>query len=263
MQVKEEIIRRIEELEEIIRVKEAALSHAPKGVINIASNDTRTQYLFKEKPSSKYRKYLKIEEVSLVHALCQKDYDEKILQAARKELKSLEYAIKNYPLLTCEDIYSHLNFHRQKHVTPIILPDEEFVKQWEQVDYPRMGFSEDYPEYYTDKEERVRSKTEIFIANALNKHNIPYKYECPLYLNGYGTVHPDFTVLNVRLRKEIYWEHMGMMDNPEYTETALQKIETYQKNDIFPGDRLILTHETSRHPLNSRIIEKMIFQYLK
>ena len=261
--MKEEITRRIEKLKEIICSKEAALSHAPKGVINIAANNSRIQYLYKEHSSSKHRKYLKLEEELLVHALCQKDYDEKVLQAARKELKSLEYAIKNFPRYTCEDIYKHLNIHRQKHVKPIILPDEVFIQQWEQADYPKMGFLDDYPEYYTDKEERVRSKTEIFIANALNKHNIPYRYECPLYLNGYGTIHPDFTVLNVRLRKEIYWEHMGMMDDPDYAEKALLKIETYQKNDIFPGDKLILSHETSRHPLNSKMIEMIILRYLK
>lgn len=54
-----------------------------------------------------------------------------------------------------------------------------------------------------------------------------------------------------------------MMDNAEYAESALRKIETYQRNNIFPGDRLILTHETSKHPINSRLIEKLIFKYLK
>ena len=118
-------------------------------------------------------------------------------------------------------------------------------------------------EYYTDKGERVRSKSEILIANALNRNHIPYRYECPLYLAGYGTIHPDFTVLNVRLRKEMYWEHLGMMDEPEYIEDALNRISLYEKNHYFPGDRLILTHETLRHPLNSKNIENMIFQYLQ
>lgn len=261
--MREEITRRIEMLQEIIRTKEAELSGAPEGVLNVAATNSRIQYLYKDNSSSKHRKYLKKEENPLVVALCQKDYDEKVLQAAKKELKSLEYAIKNYPRHTYENVYEHLNIHRQKHIIPIELPDEEFVKQWESIDYLGKSFSAEAPEYITDKGERVRSKTEILIANALNKHNIPYRYEYPIYLNGYGTVHPDFTALNISQRKEFLWEHMGMMDNAEYAESALRKIETYQRNNIFPGDRLILTHETSKHPINSRLIEKLIFKYLK
>lgn len=86
--------------------------------------------------------------------------------------------------------------------------------------------------------------------------------KAPLHLNGYGTIHPDFTVLNVKERKEYYWEHMGKMDEPEYIEKALQRINAYEKNDIFPGNRLILSHETLKYPINSRNIEKLIFQYL-
>lgn len=108
----------------------------------------------------------------------------------------------------------------------------------------------------------MRSKTEILIANALNKHGIPYHYEKPLYLDGYGTIHPDFTVLNVRLRKEFYWEHMGLMDDVDYAEKALQRITAYEKNGYFPGTELILTHETQKYPMDSRLIDKMIRRYL-
>lgn len=114
---------------------------------------------------------------------------------------------------------------------------------------------------YYYKDERVRSKSEILIANALTKHNIPYRYEAPIYLNGYGTVYPDFTILNIRLRKELFWEHLGMMDDASYVEKALEKIDTYQKNNIFPGEKLILTHESAYRPLNTRIIDRMIECY--
>lgn len=56
---------------------------------------------------------------------------------------------------------------------------------------------------------------------------------------------------------------MGLMDNFEYAEEALRRIDMYEKNDIFPGDKLILTHETAKSPINSKIIEKIIVQYLK
>ena len=99
--------------------------------------------------------------------------------------------------------------------------------QWCSKEYEGLPFKEDSPELYTDRGERVRSKSEVIIANLMAKENIPYKYECPLYLNGFGTVHPDFTALNVRERKEYYWEHLGMMEDPEYSEKAVRKISAY------------------------------------
>ena len=54
-----------------------------------------------------------------------------------------------------------------------------------------------------------------------------------------------------------------MMDDAEYCEHALDRVDAYERSDIFPGDRLILTHETQQKPMNSNMIEKMIEKYLK
>lgn len=250
-------------LRRIIQEKEDALSKSPEGVLNITKSGNRVQYYFKEDASAVKKKYLKKSEWNLVEALCQKEYDQKVLLAAQKEQKQLDKLIKHYPERTYEHVYDELDSQSKKYVNPIVMPEEEYIANWEQVLYKKKGFGENVPEYYTDKGERVRSKTEILIANALNKYNVPYRYECPLYLQGYGWIHPDFMVLNVRLRKEFYWEHMGMMDDPDYLEDAFYRISMYEKNDIFPGTHLILTYETQKHPIHSKNIEKIILQYLK
>ena len=68
--------------------------------------------------------------------------------------------------------------------------------------YQGKGFGEeDNTEYYTYKGERVRSKSEMIIANELFRNNIPYKYELPIELENWNkkvTIYPDFTVLNKR-----------------------------------------------------------------
>lgn len=53
-----------------------------------------------------------------------------------------------------------------------------------------------------ETDERVRSKSEVIIADILNQEGIPYRYECPLQLKGWGKVYPDFTVLSERERPE-------------------------------------------------------------
>ena len=109
----------------------------------------------------------------------------------------------------------------------------------------------------------MRSKSELIIADLLYKEGVPYRYEYPLYLNGLGRIYPDFTVLNTKERKELHWEHLGMMDDAEYAENALRRIAVYEKNGIFPGENLILTHETRKNPLDQKIIKMMIANYLK
>jgi hypothetical protein len=59
----------------------------------------------------------------------------------------------------------------------------------------------------------------------------------------------------------MYWEHLGMMDDPVYVENALQKIALYEQNGIFPGEDLILTYETEQTILNTSKIEELVKRY--
>ena len=108
----------------------------------------------------------------------------------------------------------------------------------------------------------MRSKTELIIAEMLEKKSIPFHYEKPLFLKGQGTIHPDFTVLNVAQRKSLFWEHMGMMDDDLYRDYALERINQYILAGYFPGRDLILTHETSSRPIRTAILERVIDEYL-
>ena len=60
----------------------------------------------------------------------------------------------------------------------------------------------------------------------------------------------------------IYWEHDGKMDDSAYAKSAVRKIDTYQKNGIYPGENLILTFETSDIPLSTRTIQEMVRRFL-
>ena len=142
------------------------------------------------------------------------------------------------------------------------LTDEEFVAQWQAVPYQRLGFRKDDPEYYTQRGERVRSKSEILIADALYRHNIPYRYEYPLYVDGVLVAAPDFNCLNVRLRKEHYWEHLGMMGDKDYVNHNVKKLERYSLAKDFDDSGLILTFESESQPINIRVIEEEIRKYL-
>ena len=146
-----------------------------------------------------------------------------------------------------------LHTQRQLLVTPVEPIWEKELVRWYDSEYHGKEFYEGTAEIVTEKGERVRSKSEKILADYFYRNNILYQYERPLYLKGYGTVYPDFTFLSKKTRKEIYWEHEGMMDKPEYAKSAVKKIESYQRNGIHLGERLILTFETELTVLNSQI----------
>ena len=50
--------------------------------------------------------------------------------------------------------------------------------------------------------------------------------------------------------------------DPEYARNAIRKIETYEKNGIFPGQKLILTFETLQDGLDMKVVESLVKEYL-
>ncbi len=52
------------------------------------------------------------------------------------------------------------------------------------------------------------------------------------------------------------------MDDPEYAEKAIRKIDAYTHNGIFPGKRLLVTYETSNYTLNTSVAKMLIQEHL-
>ncbi len=200
--------------------------------------------------------------MNLAITMAQKDYDISELAAVKRELEGINYLLECEEEGTPESIYDNLPYARKKLVTPFIKSFDYREAQWMNQDYEPLTGYELTTEYYTQRGERVRSKSEILIANQLNKYEIAYKYECPLQIDYGKTIYPDFTCMSKKTGTIMYWEHLGMMDNPEYCEYNLGKITQYENVGIFPGINLILTHETSLHPISTRIIDKIIAAYL-
>lgn len=150
----------------------------------------------------------------------------------------------------------------KKLIHPIEPTWEDQLAGWMKEDYKKKEFQENSTVIITERGERVRSKSEKILADYFYQKNIPYKYEAPLYLVGAGIIYPDFTFLSSKTRQEIYWEHEGMMDDEIYARNAIRKIYTYEKNGIYPGERLILTFETKAVALDTQIVKELVCKYL-
>ena len=248
-------------LEKLIMKAQKGLSVVPEGHLRISKDKNRVRYY--HCVNDRFGTYIPKGDDQLPKQLAQKAYYMAIEKKAEKRLNQIKKITKDYSDNEIEDIFTHLHKERQSLVTPIKPTWDQIVTKWNEEEYQGKGFQEGTAVILTEKGERVRSKSEKILADLFYKRNIPYKYEKPLYLKEYGTIYPDFTFLSKRFGQEIYWEYEGMMDKPEYARMAVRKIESYQKNGIYPGERLILTFETEKSILNSNNIDELIKRYLE
>lgn len=264
-QLRTAIRSRIKYLEQVIAEKEKALVNAPKGYLkgSIHANETTFQYCWRKNYTTDKWKYIRKSEISRAAKLAQRTYDEKILLEAKKELRVLKEvdALSGGGRASVEELYFALPESFQRLIKPVEEPLNQFYRKWRSIQYTPKTFSEeDHSNFRTLLGERVRSKSEKDIANTLTLNNIPYFYEKPIVLKGYGTVWPDLTLLDFVNRREVYWEHEGLMDDRDYRDSAVRKTACYQKNGFYQGRQLIITQETSRTPLDSDLLETLVGQ---
>lgn len=265
-----------EELLKLERIKQAAeqdIKNAPPGTLRISNKGNFEQYYWRTNPKDTRGKYIRKTEKELIKNLAQKEYAQKMLVLLEPMIVSKRRGLQIPDGIEMqrkmEKVYGKLSSYKQKLVIPYVDTEDEFAAIWEEEQKIKKEktdtagkSSETTKEIFTEKGECVRSKSEKILADKLYMLGIPYVYEVPLHLQGYGYIKPDFTVLNKRTRRTYYWEHLGMMDDKGYCESAIKKIESLEKNNIFPGKNLILTYETKDHPLNMKIVEKLIKEYL-
>ena len=262
----EEIMQSIKaqmiEKQKLVRMLKHMLRDSPRGRIQVtmAGNTPKFYWI-----TDGERRYLRKTETDYIKSLMEKTYYVKLLKETEEELRALQNFIDHFDPKGQMNVYDKMHEQRKRFVDPLVLPDKEFAEKWlEDSAKEAEEWKNSYPivnGFLTLNGETVRSKSEKILADAFSHYNIIYLYEAPLKLKN-KTIYPDFKLLDIKRRRTLYWEHFGMMDRPEYAEAALSKIDIYEKNGCFPGSKLILTHETEKHPLQTRMISAIIQEYL-
>lgn len=205
--------------------------------------------------------YIPKKERHLAEQLAIKKYLSCELEELLSEQKSLNYYLKSHSkkagkaekLLTESFGYSEL-------LSSYFQPRSQELQEWMNASYERYN---NYPEqliHKTSSGNVVRSKSEAMIDLYLYTNNIPFRYECALRL-GNVTIYPDFTIRHPQTGEIYYWEHFGMIDEPEYSKNVGARVQRYIQNGIYPSIHLITTYETKDNPLSSEVIEKIVEHY--
>ena len=239
---------------------EKKLKALPTGWINIRHQNGKAYYYY---ANAKFKeRFLTKKDKELIKQLLQKRYLKEVLKAAKNELSVLSKMLNTYPANLPEEMFEKLPQELRSGVEPIILGDEQDAREWMEEPYVGKPFKDDAPVYMTIKGERVRSKSEVMLADRLFFRGVPYKYECPIMIDGI-VIHPDFSMKRMSDNKVIYHEHCGKMDDPDYYSDLVERINLYNQAGIMQGDRLTFSFETSDKPLDIRVIDRLIDEFFK
>ncbi len=253
------------ELDHIVRKARKFLVSAPEGVLYVGRSGKTFQYHVRQASQGKNGVYLKKKDIEKARALAQKDYCQRLLESAEAvyadfDLLERIHACRSISFMysALAEVYSSMPPGKRELVEPYVLPDEAYIQKWLSAPASSLGFKDGAAEIYTERGERVRSKSEKMIADKLYMLGVPYRYESTTLLDDGTMVCPDYMILDISERKEILFEHFGMMGDEDYENKALAKIETYTRNGYEVGRSFLYTMETTERPLDMRHFERMI-----
>lgn len=117
----------------------------------------------------------------------------------------------------------------------------------------------------TRRGKAVRSKSEVIVADALQDAGLDYEYERRLIAVDDSIRYPDFTIEDAELGQTIYWEHLGMLEDPGYARRWNDKLAWYRDQDILPFEQgggsngvLVVSRDTPAGGIDSAAIADLI-----
>ncbi|MBO4766148.1 MAG: hypothetical protein J5532_02485 [Lachnospiraceae bacterium] len=248
-------------LEQLISDLKVKTRNRPYGQLRSSFCGIYPQYYIKPGRDKPWQ-YLSKSERPRAVKIANYEYRKALLRRAEHDLKAIERLLSDGISDKYDENFSNLPPGRRLLVDKLYETDEEFVNGFLSEDFDSYQSFAENKRFDTAQGESVRSKAEWIIAESLARHEIPYQYEYPLYLDGLGIVHPDFRCLNVRTRRIVFWEHLGLMGDPEYATQAIRKLRFYESNGLLVGENLIVTEETQAIPLRPETINHWIERLL-
>ncbi len=186
----------------------------------------------------------------------------KQLRALEQSRKALEQLIRHYREFDPETIRNALPpNYRVLPPACYETPKWKALVEWANGEYPANGFEFPKRALVTPDGQQVRSMAEYMIYLALQAAGIPFRYEARMELRTPDGLsvrrYPDFTFLSLT-GHPLYWEHLGLLDDPKYAASAAEKLQLFFYNGILPGRDLILTSESADRRLTAFEIETVI-----
>lgn len=253
-----EMKKYLDEINKEIEQIDNQLLHLPKGkLIVVKDRNSFRWYIAKDGK----QEYLKKEYSEMAKNLAMRSY----LEMKKSYLESEASAVKMY--------LRHSSFNKDKEYEVLVgkpgfapLLQSQFgslseeLSAWAAASFPSNPY---HPEHLTIPSisgHMLRSKSEGAIDAFLFTHNIPFRYEEELIVDG-TAIYPDFTIRHPQSGQFYYWAHLGIIDDPSYVRRKAEELIKLVKVGIIPGVNLILTFETKDHQLSMLDVKEIVEKY--
>ncbi|MGX8774077.1 MAG: hypothetical protein ACSW8G_03355 [Bacillota bacterium] len=255
----------------LTKMYKSMLSNSPPGSLISQKNRDKEQFLrLYSENGRRIRQGINRDE-EMIRALARKEFARKSLQVLEPNVQVLQQALADVKPFNPDEILRSMGkgyvslpekyfFDRNQLAIDLKMDDEikariERHRDWGNRPYEQSDFMTEFKRHTTSRGLKVRSKSEALICECCYKFNLPFRYE-QVHLIGDKLIAPDLTFEDY-WRDFFFWEHLGMMDNPEYAERNFKKLERYYDAGLVPGDNLILSFDR-RGEMDMRIIDDII-----
>lgn len=255
-----DINERMAILKKAARRAEREAGTFPEGHLRVSVDKGYPRYYCVTEIGDVSGKYIAKNNRMLAYNLAQKDYNEAFIKQAKEELNRLQI-IKE--LLSKEDAdyaYTGISEHRRKLIRPYILTDALYAEAWLRQPFKTNPYKPEEKTCDTNRGDKVRTKSEGFLANMFYDLGIPYRYEEGIRMSSGNMRYPDFTLLKVKTKEEFYFEHLGRLDLSSYRADNFIKMDEYRASGIYLGKNLLVSYEVGESPLDLRGIRKMLIE---
>lgn len=234
------------------------LKKLPDGYINPIEVKNHMEYVHIIRTMDPHKPYIRkgiTKNEQLVRSLLRKRYLERSIKLLTEDIKRIEVLLKDRIEPTSQNVIGSLKPIYHKIPTDHFLPDSRTAKDWADRSYRQNTKNIEEKKQITSKGLKVRSKSELLIAEKLYEYKIPFRYDA-IIDDIFYTFSPDFTFLiNGKL---IYWEHCGMMGSAGYRSYNEWKLEKYKEMGIVPWNNFIITYDIDDGVIDMRVIEAEI-----
>lgn len=237
------------EIEKCLKV----IQSSPEGKFYIAQNGKYNKWYISMPDET--RKYISKKDKKTAQIMAAKRFYQERLEELLQEKYALDLYINHCPNPESSFMASVKSAPYQKLNQKLFLSNMDKGMIWQCAPYETNPYCPEEKTHDSPTGRYFRSKSEVFIDIELASLHIPNRYECKLLINGEAK-YPDFTILKASTGELRYWEHFGRMDDPDYARKTHRKIDEYISVGLYPGENLICTFETKRHPLSYKIIQK-------
>lgn len=252
-QMKEKLEKMLADLHIEEKRANKELEMLPKGRLHQVLRNKKITYFQVTKENGKRVRKSINKRPDIVDDLARKMYLNKEIQMIQTNIRLLSSVTEKIEDINADEIVRRL---------PINVVS--FFKEengWQKQEYKRSLYKAEELKHTTSHGLKVRSKSEVIIAETLYAYDVPFRYEQILNIEGREFA-PDFTIMTP-FNKVYYWEHCGMTHNQQYMNHHKWKLEQYEKVGIVPWRNLIVTYDGEEGIIDTNIIRSEILNKLK